>query len=425
MDASKLPDNAPIKPMAVTPQMIRNDVETLRVHNVRRLVNGLRLNGPIARIDLGASSGLSAATVTAITARLLADGLIVENLEAAVRTGGKGRPKTLIDLDPKAGYVICARLSINELQMIVGDFKGRIVDSQVHHLNTLTLDEPSLLELLTRHIQALRERADPRHRRFLGICVIVQGIVGGQRDHIVWSPAVACRNASVGHHLAARFGCPVALENDSNCIGKALMTKPQFRDYRNLLVIMLGYGVGMAVIIDGRLYTGATGSTAEFGHTKYQPDGPLCACGKRGCIEAYISDYALYRDARAVLELPEADNFYPTEEQMQVLTRYARNGNLLARDLFDQAGRVLGVGLANVIALFNPELVVVTGVGVRGYGFMEAAIQTKLVEVLVRELIGKTQIRCCPWDDDLTGLGGIATAIEAAEPPWEPEAGGA
>ncbi|MDQ2696338.1 MAG: ROK family protein [Pseudomonadota bacterium] len=405
--------------------MIKNDIETLRVQNVRKLVHSLRLNGPIARIDLGAASGLSAATVTAITARLLADGLIVENLEDSVRTGGKGRPKTLIDLNPKAGYVICARLSINELQLVVGDFKGRIVDSEVHHPNTLMLNEQSLLELLKEHIQALRQRADTLYRRFLGICVIVQGIVGGQRDHIVWSPAVACRNAPIGQPLAAQFGCPVVLENDSNCIGKALMTKPEFRGLKNMVVIMLGYGVGMAVFIDGRLYTGSSGSTAEFGHTKYQPDGPLCACGKRGCIEAYVSDYALYRDARAVLALPEADNFYPTEEQMQVLTRYARNGNLLARDLFDQAGRVLGVGLANVIALFNPELVVVTGVGVRGYAFMEAAIQTKLAEVLVRELIGRTRIRSCPWDDDLTGLGGIATAIEAAEPPWEPEAGGA
>jgi predicted NBD/HSP70 family sugar kinase len=397
--------------------MNRSETEMLRVQNTRKLVQSLRVNGPIARIDLGVANQLSSATVTAITAELLAEGLILQNSRYPVKSGGKGRPKTLIDLNPKAAYVICIKLSINELRLVIGDFKGRIAETVVHHVNTLELDADAMLTLLKLHVQTLRDRADKTYGAFLGIAIAVQGIVAGQRGRIVWSPAVSFHDKALGGPLSEHFGCPVTLANDANCIGYALMAQPGFQHLRNFVVIMLGYGVGMAAFIDGRLYLGASGSAGEFGHTKFQIDGPPCACGKRGCVEAYISDYALYRDALAVLALPRADSLHPSEEQMQTLTQCARDGDPAARGLFDQAGRVLGVGLANVLALYNPELVVVSGAGVRAYDLMERAVEHGLEEALVKNLIGTTRIEPHPWDHDLTYLGGIALAIAAADAP--------
>jgi predicted NBD/HSP70 family sugar kinase len=182
-----------------------------------------------------------------------------------------------------------------------------------------------------------------------------------------------------------------------------------------LVVIMLGYGIGMSVLINGVPFLGANGSAAEFGHSKYQPDGALCACGRRGCIEAYTSDYALYRAAAEHLELPAGDSAHPSEQQMQALTQLALQGDPLAQRIYAEAGRALGVGIANVLALFNPDLVLITGSGVRGFDAMQAAMHSAIDEALVAELMGTTRIESCAWDRDMTCMGGIAMALNATD----------
>ncbi len=396
--------------------MATHRTETIRQSNTLALLRTLRVAGPVARIDLGRRNGMSSATVTSITAELLEYGLILEHESSPVRGRGRGRPRTLIDLDPRAAAVVCAKLSFNEVRFVVGDFKGQIHHSVVYTLDTHDFSAAALCDFLIDKIEALQGETAKQFQRFAGICVAVQGVVSPAEGAIVWSPAGSFRNAPIAERLAQAFHCPVNLENDTNCIGRAIVSQPEYEHCRDLVVIMLGYGIGMCVFIGGRSYSGANGSSAEFGHTKYQPDGALCACGRRGCIEAYLSDYALYRDARAFLELPEGDPFHPAEYQMQALTEHARRGDAVAVSLFDKAGRVLGHGLANVLALFNPELVLVTGSGVRAYDLLEPAMRRALREALVPELIGTTRIAPYPWDRDLSCLGGIATALQAAEP---------
>lgn len=396
--------------------MAKQRTETIREQNTLGLIRSLRARGPIARIDLGHLNGISSATVTSITADLQAAGLVEEHDSEPVRNGGRGRPKTLIQLDPHAAFVICAKLSINELRLVVGDFAGELRESEVHTLDTLALSPEGLCELLEAKIEALTARVRHRYVRFAGICIALQGTVHGGRGAIAWSPALRFRNAPVCDRLGARFNCPVLLENDANCIARALADRPEYAGYANLVVIMLGYGVGMSVFMEGHPYLGANGSAAEFGHSKYEPDGALCACGRRGCIEAYIGDYALYRDGRSMLTLPPGDSAHPSEAQMQALTEHAERGDPTAMALFDKAGRVLGYGIANVMALFNPDLVLITGSGVRAYDVMKPAIDRAVHEALVDELIGPTRVTSTPWDHDMTFLGGIATALKTTDP---------
>jgi predicted NBD/HSP70 family sugar kinase len=178
-----------------------------------------------------------------------------------------------------------------------------------------------------------------------------------------------------------------------------------------MAVIMLDYGVGMGLIVDGRLYVGSSGAAAEFGHTKYSPAGPQCRCGKRGCIESYISDYALYRDAETLLDSHNEDALHPPEEQMQGLVQLAREGNEKILGLFRHAGTVLGTGIANLLALMSPEMVVITGAGVRAYEFMQPSVQQSIRDALVEDMIANTRIESMPWQEDLTAKGIIALAL--------------
>ncbi|GED21580.1 ROK family transcriptional regulator [Halomonas halmophila] len=389
--------------------------DTSRLDNTLAVIRSLRDKGPVARVDLGTLNGISSATVTSISADLLQQGLISERPPDMPRPNERGRPKTLIQLAPEAACVICIKLSINELQLVVGDYAGQITHSEHHSIDTLGLSQEALVTLLKDKTAAVCDLALTRHRRLAGICLAVQGVVSSHSGTLIWSPALSFRNAPLAALLEAHFDCPVLLENDANCIASVLATQPAYADHPNLVVIMLGYGIGMSVLIDGKPFLGANGSAAEFGHSKYQPGGALCACGKRGCIEAYISDYALYRQASEVIELPAGDSAHPSESQMQALTQLALQGQPEAQRIFAEAGRALGYGLGNLLTLFNPDLVLITGSGVRGYPAMHDAMQTAIDEALVPELVGSTRIASCPWDRDMTCLGGIAMTLQATD----------
>lgn len=389
--------------------------ETIRHDNTLAVIRSLRSQGPVARVDLGAMNDISSATVTSIVADLLSQGLVTELPPDTIRNGGRGRPKTLIQLHPDAAFVICVKVSINEIQIVVGDFNGQVRHSVMYTLDTLSLTFDELNTFLAEKIAALRAEVAATYQRLAGICLAVQGVVSPHNGTIIWSPALSFRNAAISEPLTDVFGCPVLLENDANCIAKSLANQPEYAAYPNLAVIMLGYGIGMAVLIEGKPFLGASGSAAEFGHSKYEPGGALCACGRRGCIEAYVSDYALYRDARAMLPLPAGDSAHPSDEQMQALTRLAEQGDPVASQIFDKAGRALGFGIANVLALFNPDMVLITGPGVRGYGAMQASVEAAIDEALVAELIGPSRLATCPWDRDMTCLGGIATTLHVTD----------
>ncbi|MGP9764449.1 ROK family protein [Halomonas sp. AOP13-D3-9] len=389
--------------------------ETSRHDNTLAVIRTLRDQGPVARVDLGALNGISSATVTSISAELLQQGLISERPPEAPRPTGRGRPKTLIELNAQAACVVCIKLSINEIQLVVGDFTGQVRHSEHHTVSTLTLSADDLAVLLEEKIDAACDQLLGGFQRLAGICLAVQGVVSSQNGTIIWSPALSFRNAPISARLAERFHCSVLLENDANCIASVLAAKPDYADCPNLVVIMLGYGIGMSVLINGVPYLGANGSAAEFGHSKYQPDGALCACGRRGCIEAYASDYALYRAAADHLNLPSGDSAHPSEQQMQALTQLAMNGDPAAQRIYTEAGRALGIGIANILALFNPDLVLITGSGVRGFDAMQATMHSAIDEALVAELRGATRIESCAWDRDMTCMGGIAMALHATD----------
>ncbi len=389
--------------------------ETSRHDNTLAVIRTLRDQGPVARVDLGALNGISSATVTSISAELLQQGLISERPPETPRPTGRGRPKTLIELNAQAACVVCIKLSINEIQLVVGDFTGQVRHSEHHTVSTLTLSADDLAVLLEEKIDAACDQLLGGFQRLAGICLAVQGVVSSQNGTIIWSPALSFRNAPISARLTERFHCSVLLENDANCIASVLAAKPDYADCPNVVVIMLGYGIGMSVLINGVPYLGANGSAAEFGHSKYQPDGALCACGRRGCIEAYASDYALYRAAADHLNLPSGDSAHPSEQQMQALTQLAMNGDPAAQRIYAEAGRALGIGIANILALFNPDLVLITGSGVRGFDAMQATMHSAIDEALVAELRGTTRIESCAWDRDMTCMGGIAMALNATD----------
>ena len=351
--------------------MKKNDTEQIRADNRIDIINTLRVFGPLARVDIGKITRLSPATVTAITSEL-SDAAIIQEVKGPEAKGGRGRPRVLIDLNPTHASVLGIKLSINEVRLMLGDLKGNIAHETVVVQKTQRHDQASLNEMLVEQAKRFLDQHPEHAARLVSVGIAIQGFVDVHKGDVVWSPALNIKNVNLTRALENAFECPVELANDANSIAYAIQKHPEYSQCNNFVVIMIGYGVGGGLVVNGSLYSGHFGAAAEFGHTKYSHEGPQCACGKRGCIEAYVSDYALYRAAADHLALPSGDSAHPSEQQMQALTQLALKGDPTAQRIYAEAGRALGFGIANVLALFNPDLVLITGSGVRGFDAMQA-----------------------------------------------------
>lgn len=390
------------------------DTEQIRAANRKQIVGALRTHGPMARVELCEFTGLSPATVTAITSDLFSIGFLKEISGNGEAHQGRGRPKVNIDLNPDASFVIGIQPSVNELAFFLGDLKGNVRESHRVNIQLDRLNEQQFIELVIDGINDFIAFTGVERSKLSALGIAMQGPVDSQAGVITWSPALSIRNVPICSALEDRFRIPCAIANDCDIVALALRHINNYSHDENLVTIVLDFGVGMGALINGQLYSGSHGAASEFGHTKFSLEGPQCRCGGRGCIEAYASDYALYRDASTLMHLPMPDNHRPSHEQMGEVIEALEQGNDALQRIYDRAGRVLGLGISNLVTILDPERVIITGPGVGGFKFMEAEVRRTMQESLLPTQTPDV-IETYDWQEDLKATGVIQLSLESSD----------
>lgn len=389
------------------------DRDQIRRQNRSIILQALRRNGPTARIDLGKLTSLSPATVTAITSDLLAQGLILSLESDEPKTHqARGRPRTLLKLNPDAVYTIGVRLSVNTIDLSLVNFAGDVTRDKRAQFDSATADAEVFPQKLVGAIQQFLDEAGIRASRLREIGVAAQGVVETETGIVAWSPAFAGRKIPVVEPLKKAFGAECYISNDTNMITEALHWSDPAKYNGTFAVIMLDYGVGMGLYLDNRLFSGASGTAAEFGHANHIPGGALCRCGKKGCLEAYLSDYALVRSATHLPDDADPISIKAGVEGLGQLIDHAGNGDKDALTAFAEAGRVLGYGIARLIAMIDPKRVVLTGAAMRAFSFMEKGMWEGLEDALVEDLRNNFSLDVMPWNEDFIRSGLIAQSME-------------
>ncbi len=198
--------------------------------------------------------------------------------------------------------------------------------------------------------------------------VAAAGFVDSERSTILYSPNLPWRNEPFKAELASRLGVPVFIENDANAAGWAEYRFGAGRGVKHMIMLTIGTGVGGAIIVDGHMVRGGFGIAAELGHINVVPDGVLCGCGQRGCLESYGSGTALLKAAKQLVAsgAPEAKRLAELEAEVGSLTGVEVYRAIQERDpgalaLLTELGTVLGRALASLVAVLDPELVVIGG----------------------------------------------------------------
>jgi predicted NBD/HSP70 family sugar kinase len=394
------------------PEPPRRASSVARGSNRGRLVEVLRRQGPSPRVELARSTGLSFPAISAITSRLMAEELLCEaeteagaamswpddtDEEDADGLNGRrrGRPAVLLTLNPAFGRIIAVSLRMNLIETLIADFRGSGLAQSRLELTTRALDAGALCDLMIAQVGAmLEETATPRHR-LLGIGIALQGIVNADTGRHLWSPALSITDVDLAKPMRQAFGVEVVMANDAVAVALSLAAAEPALAQGLSATIMVGHGVGMGVIVDGEARWGA-GAGSEIGHVKLAPDGPQCRCGQRGCIEAYLADYALYRDARTFLDLPPAVSQQPSEAQMALLRERTLGGDPRLEHLFRQAGRALAEAVATTISVLRPHHVILAGPGLKAFDMMRRAYEERLDQAVLPWLLKSTAIHVRP-----------------------------
>ncbi|TFL16110.1 ROK family transcriptional regulator [Jannaschia formosa] len=372
-----------------------------------RVLAAIRRAGAIARVDIARETGISAATVTALTAELLAEGLI-ERIEPEGRAGAmrRGRPREALKVRGAARLMAGAKVSHRVITVLLVDFEGAEIGAHEVRRSEIA----STPEALADAIVAATAAACAAHGRALselsGLCVGLAGHVDGGRGHVHWSSALDRRSVDFAPVLATRAPCPVFLENDANLVAKAEQLFGRGRGVADFLVVTIQHGIGLGLVVDGRLHRGARGCSGEFGHTKVTAGGALCQCGQRGCLEAYAGGYGL--SARA------AEAGLPGLDLDGVSAAEAAGDPTVCRILSEARG-YFATGLANLVTVFDPELVILA---VETEGTHPLCTPEVLEEVRRLSLsvdAPPTEIIVHAWGDRMWAEGAAAYAIERVE----------
>ncbi len=393
-----------------------NSTERLRSENRCTILRTLRDKGPIARVELSKLTGLSPATISGITRELIEKELLLEQ-ESAERPA-RGRPRVMVDIRPDAGQAMVATVRAGHIDLSLYNLKGQRTKSKSLALPLLTMDAQVFEAVLVGAIADYLQDNGIEQTSLYGLGLAIQGMVDRDSGRLFWSPILGFTDHALQPALAQAFDCPVELINDANSIALALRSQPRYRTSNNFASIMLGMGVGMGVFINGRLYQGRAGSAAEFGHMVHDSAGPRCRCGQSGCVEAYISDYALLRDCGDIIDATAQS----TLTELEQLRQAAVDGNEDVLRWFQRAGHVLGTGISHVINLLAPERVVISTTGLACFEFMQPSMQRAIDAAVTPAALSLTELAIDDQSTDLIADGAARRALSHFYFPNSPRA---
>lgn len=370
----------------------------------------VRAAGLIPRVQLAKDLGISPASVTTITQELIEAGLIEE--VAAPRDGdqGRGRPAVALGVRASAFRVAGMKLSDREHTAVIVDFAGNLIADDVIPRTPGPMTVPELLAAIETLLDRVCAKAGMARGDLAGLGLGVPGFVDMGSGIAFWSSVLLERGVPLAAAVSERIGVPVTVDNDANLVTLAELWFGAGRALSDFAVVTIEHGVGMGYVLNHRIYRGGLGVGMELGHIKVQLDGALCRCGQRGCLEAYVADYALAREATTALNWIHHEG-QPVNVLLETLYDHAKAGNTTARSIFRRAGRYLAAGLSNVINLFDPALIILSGERMR-YDYLYADETLAEMDNLAI-CTGRTRaaVEIHAWGDLLWAHGAAALAL--------------
>lgn len=355
--------------------------------------------GPLARLEVARRVGLSAAAVTKAVRPLIEAGYLVEGADDEARPA-LGRPANLVRVDGGRALFIGVKVTGDEIIGVLTDLCCRI--RVARHVPLPDRAAKAVLASIADLVQDLLTEADGVP--VLGLGVAVSGDVDRTEGTVRYSPFLDWRDVPLAELTALTTGLPVTVDNDVRALTVAEQWFGAGAGLSDFAVVTVGAGIGCGLVVHGRVVAGAHGVAGEIGHVTVDPNGPLCHCGNRGCVEAIAGEAAIVRRIQEITGVELAD-------AAEALT-LARRGVAGAREVYARAGEAIGRGIATVANLLGPERVIISGEGLAAYDLFAEQIRDAFVAAAFGSAAQcDVQTRPLPFEE--WARGAAATAIQS------------
>ncbi|WP_117193502.1 ROK family transcriptional regulator [Rhizobium terrae] len=392
--------------------LAKSSTELVRQQNSALVLSALRRYGRMAHTEISDATGLASATISAITAEL-ERARIIEKSEQQAATG-RGRPRVLFSQRRGCGYLITVIISSDSIQYSLVDYAGTLLDRF-----TEPRGEGSTATFIA-SISAALERAVSRSRIDPGSVLLVsvssKGLAHPSEPVLIWSPVFGSQPVDFTKALHEGWSARVILNNETLLVASALIEREARKPAGGepvLAALSLGHSIGLGI---GRRGSAGTPEilAPNFGHMLHIPNGGLCRCGAKGCVEAYAGFYAILRTAFEVPMDTIPAKFVPLAEIDKIATR-ARQGNRMAQLAFRQAGVALGNGLSRLLSLHGHMPVFITGPGTRHQDLLQSGIEEGLAQTQVVRLGGMPELTIVPDEPSLVFEGHLNLAFSIVD----------
>ncbi len=377
----------------------------------RKLQKHLYFAKELSCNDLSSLTNKSLPFTTKFLNELIANGSVVENGYAS-STGGR-RPQ-IYSLKADLSYIVSVAMDQLITNVCILDMHNNLVN-KVEKIELPLQNNPNaLVELRSNLVQFIHKSGIPK-AKIVGIGISMPGFVDVKKG--INHSFLNAGQDSIVSYIESEIDIPVLIDNDSSLIGLAELRLGAARHHKNVMVINIGWGVGLGMILNGQLFRGYNGFAGEFSHIPVFKNNKICSCGKTGCLETETSLLVIVEKAIAGLKKGRMSvlknlSFDHIEETCKAIMDAASKGDTFAVELFSEAGYNLGLGIAILIHLLNPELIVLSGRGAAAGKLWLAPIEQAINEHCIPKIAEDTQIKISSHGNRVDLIGAAALVME-------------
>lgn len=375
------------------------------------LLRELYYRAPLSIHDLTQASKMSTPTITQALELLIKEGWITDY---GIGESTGGRPPWMFGLNPSSRYIIGIDLERAYIKMSVFDMHNQPV-SEIHELNEGLDDIKDVIEFIAEKVNELLAAYSIDKEKVLGIGLSLPGLIDIRTG---LSYTYLNSGTPPADLLRQKTEIPVFIEQDTRAMAWGEQAFGLARDHQNVLCLNVGSGIGLSLILNGKIFKGHSGYAGEFGHIQIEPNGQLCHCGKIGCIETVASGKALINHAKK--DLAKGANSHISEMvhndlskiTIKVILEAAQAGDQYAIDLIARIGEALGKGIATLIHLYNPELIILGGEMSKAADFLISPIESNLNIFTISRIRKDATIVASELGDNARLMGTLALVMD-------------
>jgi glucokinase-like ROK family protein len=374
----------------------------------KRILFHLYYKGQLSNPEICKLTNMSSPSIQKLLSELIGEKLVRE--EGIGQSIGGRRP-LMFGINAPARFVVGINIGHNTTEIGIFNLSNQLAD-KIQIFRRQLENTQAFVDALHQEVLRVLASANINNEQLLGIGIAITGLTdprsGSSYSHLNFS------EKSVKELFEEKFGKPVFTDNDARLMALGEYVFGSAVGHENVLCVNIGSGIGMGMILNGRLYQGHSGFAGEFGHIKIQEEGQLCICGKHGCLETVASGDALTRMALAAVASGKATilSNYTTNLDCNTIIEAAHQGDQVAIDLIAQIGTFLGQGLSTLIHLFNPETIILGGHMSRAQQFLLDPIHQTLNKYTIGQIKNATRLVTSTLGDKAAVMGALALVME-------------